>query len=293
MSLGDFRAASRGDFRYHRATRVLAVVRQERGTRFLRRVRGDTETNAEEAPTLETSGCKVPTGTKAISLFCACGKMAPKHSCAQCSAIKGKRWLHLLPFDAASTRIKPSRPEASARMQLQFKCALADASGSQDDSMDYLITFRCYGTWLHGDARGSVDARHNTPGEPLLEPIVAWERAAKRKMQGEMVTLNAACRACVEAAIHEVAVHRKWRLHALAVQTNHVHLVVSTETTPEKAMSDFKAYSTRHLREKGLMPESTPIWSSHGSTKYLKSRVSLAAACRYVFESQADLTDCP
>jgi hypothetical protein len=25
----------------------------------------------------------------------------------------------------------------------------------------YLITFRCYGTWLHGDSRGSVDRFHN------------------------------------------------------------------------------------------------------------------------------------
>jgi hypothetical protein len=25
----------------------------------------------------------------------------------------------------------------------------------------YLITFRCYGTWLHGDERGSVDRFRN------------------------------------------------------------------------------------------------------------------------------------
>ena len=27
-----------------------------------------------------------------------------------------------------------------------------------------LITFRCYGTWLHGDLRGSVDRDHNVYG---------------------------------------------------------------------------------------------------------------------------------
>jgi hypothetical protein len=25
----------------------------------------------------------------------------------------------------------------------------------------YLITFRCYGTWVHGDDRGSMDRKHN------------------------------------------------------------------------------------------------------------------------------------
>ncbi|MGH9840991.1 MAG: hypothetical protein ACREEM_19730 [Blastocatellia bacterium] len=32
----------------------------------------------------------------------------------------------------------------------------------------YLITFRCYGTWLHGDERGSVDRDHNIYRTPFL-----------------------------------------------------------------------------------------------------------------------------
>jgi hypothetical protein len=34
----------------------------------------------------------------------------------------------------------------------------------------YLITFRSYGTWLHGDPRGSVDRFHNVYGKPRLPP---------------------------------------------------------------------------------------------------------------------------
>ena len=41
---------------------------------------------------------------------------------------------------------------------------VADASGSVP--LAYLITFRTYGTWLHGDARGSVDREHNVFGTP-------------------------------------------------------------------------------------------------------------------------------
>jgi len=159
--------------------------------------------------------------------------------------------------------------------------------------MDYFLTFRGYGTWLHYDERGAVDALHNQPGELLLEPNGRLEHAVRRRMRGEPVSFDAAQRACIEDTMREVAAHRNWFIHALAVQTNHVHIVVSAGATPEKVMSDVKAYTTRRLREAQLVPRDAPIWSSHGSTKYLKTAVSLAAACRYVVESQADLSDCP
>jgi hypothetical protein len=34
----------------------------------------------------------------------------------------------------------------------------------------YFITFRTYGSWLHGDDRGSVDRGHNEFGSPLQPP---------------------------------------------------------------------------------------------------------------------------
>jgi len=36
------------------------------------------------------------------------------------------------------------------------------------DARAYLITFTTYGTWVHGDERGSVDREHNIPD--------AWSR---------------------------------------------------------------------------------------------------------------------
>lgn len=32
----------------------------------------------------------------------------------------------------------------------------------------YFLTWHTYGTWLHGDAAGSVDAQHNTYATPRL-----------------------------------------------------------------------------------------------------------------------------
>ncbi|HEX9659180.1 MAG TPA: hypothetical protein VGA18_02730, partial [Rhodothermales bacterium] len=42
-------------------------------------------------------------------------------------------------------------------------------SGHPTAPLAYLITFTTYGTWLHGDERGSVDPGHSIPGTPPLE----------------------------------------------------------------------------------------------------------------------------
>ena len=43
----------------------------------------------------------------------------------------------------------------------------------------FLITFRCYGTWLHGDERGSIDRRnfhrYGTPAMPANKKLVEDE----------------------------------------------------------------------------------------------------------------------
>ncbi len=58
----------------------------------------------------------------------------------------------------------------------------------------YLISFRAYGTWLHGDRRGSVNRFHNRFGTPLVAPNERWRKY----------------RALVEEAIRETCKIRKW-----------------------------------------------------------------------------------
>ena len=54
----------------------------------------------------------------------------------------------------------------------------------------YLITFRCYGTWLHGDSRGSVDRFHNRYGAPLIAPNRRWLQHNKRALKRPPVNLS-------------------------------------------------------------------------------------------------------
>jgi hypothetical protein len=46
----------------------------------------------------------------------------------------------------------------------------------------YLITFRTYGTWLHGDERGSVDRQHNVYGTPRLDPDAMRKNAEEQEL---------------------------------------------------------------------------------------------------------------
>lgn len=91
----------------------------------------------------------------------------------------------------------------------------------------YLITFRSYGTWLHGDQRGSVDRFHNHCGEPFLPRNDDWLRQDARLLKQPAVTLNPDQRLTVEHAIRETCEMRNWFLRAFNVRTNHVHIVVS------------------------------------------------------------------
>jgi len=154
----------------------------------------------------------------------------------------------------------------------------------------YLITFRCYGTWLHGDERGSVDRRYfNAYGAEKIKPNAEKQRTKIRLMRHEPFMLGPRERSIVEAAIKEVCLVRGYIPLALNVRTNHIHLVVSSASgIPERIMDSFKAYSTKALRSAGLVNGERKLWSRHGSTRYLWTEEHVATAVDYVLHGQGD-----
>ncbi|HXB71407.1 MAG TPA: transposase [Candidatus Acidoferrales bacterium] len=118
--------------------------------------------------------------------------------------------------------------------------------------MNYLITFACYGCHLHGSESGSVDRAHNVPGTPTLVGDSTRAAAGMERMDQAPYHLDQIRRNAVLEAIQEVCVHRGWSLLAAHVRSNHVHAVVEAEVTPERVMSDFKAYVSRRLNQMRL-----------------------------------------
>ena len=154
--------------------------------------------------------------------------------------------------------------------------------------LGYLITFRCYGTWLHGDTRGSMDRKHNVYGTPKLATNAHLERSDSSQRKHFPIVLDAEQRKVVESAVKEVCEHRKYLLRAINVRSNHAHSVVSAMQKPEPILDAFKSYSTRALRQAGSLSPSVKPWARHGSTIYLWKERDVAKAIEYVVLGQDD-----
>jgi REP element-mobilizing transposase RayT len=105
-------------------------------------------------------------------------------------------------------------------------------------------------------------------------------------MMSGSIVLTAALRTEVDQAIREACEHRGWRLEALNVRTNHVHVVVSAPVAPELTMTTMKAWATRRCREAGLLAPGRKLWTRHGSTRYLWTEQAIDDAAEYVAERQ-------
>ncbi len=161
-------------------------------------------------------------------------------------------------------------------------------SETLDWPLAYFITFTTYGTWLPGDVRGSVSRKHNEPGTPVRPPSTMRRTMAMSKMKHEPQTLDSPQRGLVEDTIRRACEYRGWYLQALNVRTNHVHLLVSGHVRGEKIMNDVKAWSTRRLREQGLIAAHREVWTSHGSTRKLWRKEHVSAAWHYVVHGQGE-----
>ena len=103
----------------------------------------------------------------------------------------------------------------------------------------YLISFRTYGTWLHGDERGAMSRKQNKYGTPRIAPNPRLKEAEMKQLKHPPVKLEARHRPVVEKAIREVCTNRGYILRAINVRSNHVHAVVSALTKPEPILQAF------------------------------------------------------
>jgi len=150
----------------------------------------------------------------------------------------------------------------------------------------YLLTWTCRGTWLHGDARGSfarVGPEQTARFIPANPRLHAWEQS---RLSSPPVSLDTDQRRCVEAAIRDACSFREWRVLALSVLSNHVHLVAGLSESPDTAIRKIKARATRALREAGLIDSERPVWTRLGNSRRLDDRDAIARACHYVLHCQ-------
>ena len=164
----------------------------------------------------------------------------------------------------------------------------------------WLLTWRTYGTWLPGDARGFVSnvrgedghgERHNVPGTDCDRDLPGLERYARDQMKGKPILLGAEQARLVADDFRSSAAFRGWPLHAVAVLVNHVHLVVAApeEVLTERLLQVFKSYASRKLNGLYPKPVNGSWWAVSGSRRRLPDERAVAAATAYVLNQQHPL----
>lgn len=118
----------------------------------------------------------------------------------------------------------------------------------------YFITFRTYGTFFHGDDRGSVDRKNNIYGAPFITPNHAWENYKKQLMTHKPFSLDSESQLMVKNTIIDTCNRKGWILHAINVLSTHIHVVVTSDIAPEFVMKYLKAYSSKALNDSKTVP---------------------------------------
>jgi REP element-mobilizing transposase RayT len=158
-----------------------------------------------------------------------------------------------------------------------------------DTPLAYFISFRCYGTWLHGDKRGSIDRFHNAYRSPYIARNEKWHQHNEHRLKAHPLILNAKARKSVQWAIRETCDIRQWLLQAINVRTNHIHTVVSANRKADLVLNAFKANATRQLKQDTIWTYAFSPWAEGGSRRRLWNEQSVAKAIDYVLNGQGDV----
>ncbi len=149
------------------------------------------------------------------------------------------------------------------------------------DPLAYFLTWTTYGTWLPGDERGST-AR----GGAAIAPDERRRDLALRILREDPCLLIPAQRDAVEAVIRRHCEIRGWTPHAIAVRTNHVHVVVTAPGVhPEKARTELKTWGTRALKNSDATGRER-WWADGGDICYINDDAALEQTRDYVLNRQ-------
>jgi REP element-mobilizing transposase RayT len=138
----------------------------------------------------------------------------------------------------------------------------------------YMVTWTTYGTWLQGDERGYVKDGVILPGNEKLKA------ANQEQQKSETVKLNAKQKQTVERAILDEAQRVNQKIFALAVCSNHIHLLadVSAESI-EDAVRRYKYSATSALRDCGIQNK---IWSKGFDKRFCFVKSQLEQKIKYI-----------
>ncbi len=145
----------------------------------------------------------------------------------------------------------------------------------------FFLTWTTYGTWLPGDERGW---HHHNKGEQLANSrLKQW---CSNQMRTGEVVLALFDRVIVEDACRAHCVYRNWHLHAVNARSNHVHAIVTADTTGKKLLNELKANCTGRLRQHSPSRFEGRVWTRGGYIDVVDDDDELEQLMIYVIEGQ-------
>jgi REP element-mobilizing transposase RayT len=152
----------------------------------------------------------------------------------------------------------------------------------------YHITFSTHGSRLHGDPRGTVDRRHNQPGEPFLDADPRRSSRERSRMRTAPVVLTRDQRTFIEDACPGICERGGWTYHVAAAGPDHVHVLLSAAAEGKGVRRILKRWLTEALSSRWRIP-ATGWWTECGSVKWIWKRERFNHTLDYIGRQRTDV----
>ncbi len=137
-----------------------------------------------------------------------------------------------------------------------------------------MLTWSTYGTWLQGNEKGFVK-----DGE-ILGVNAALERDCTNKLKGLPVRFGSKEKKIVREAILSASKRFRQKIRALAVYSNHVHIVAEYVAVPiDVVVGYYKNEARAALRREGLDGK---VWARDYDKRFCFDEASLEARIAYL-----------
>ncbi len=140
----------------------------------------------------------------------------------------------------------------------------------------YMLTWTAYGSWLQGDERGYVKN-----GKVLRENI-GLRQANMAMQKTKTVKLNQKEQKIVQDAVLSEAESLSQKIYAMAVCSNHVHIVLNSIAKPiGKVLSHYKNAARLALEANGFVGR---LWTKGYNKRYCFNKDELKSKIDYVLK---------
>ena len=150
----------------------------------------------------------------------------------------------------------------------------------------FFLTFRTYGTWLHGDRRGSNSRIHRT----RIAPNDAWNDLMRGNLVAPEIVFTPDERAVLFDAILEFGLCGRYDvfIDAANVRSNHVHVLVTPRrpTTPEQLVNVLKGYLSGIVKTFPRFRDYRSVWARRFSGKVIFNANSWRNIAYYILLRQ-------